>query len=134
MRKLLTGMIAVFAASSAACAKHPSTQERGAAELAKTLNGYTAQGTQRCLSPSDITNSYIIEGTALVYRGLGGRIWVNRTTGPDHLRDDDIPVQEVFGAQMCRLDRVKLLDRSTRMEHFIVFLSDFTLYRKDGAH
>jgi hypothetical protein len=132
MQKLLTGMVAILIASGA-CAKHPSAQERGTADLAKALKGYVAQGAQRCLSSSDVTGSYIIDGTAIVYHGLGGRIWVNRTTGPDHLREDDIPVQEIFGAQMCRLDRVKLLDRSTRMEHFTVFLSDFTSYRKGEA-
>lgn len=129
----IAGLILAAIAPAAAGAAHRSAAERGAAELARQLRGFAPQGTQRCLTTSDYENIYIVDSTALVFRGLGGRLWVNRTTGPDHLRDDDIPEQDVFGGQVCRLDQVRLLDRTTRAEHFVVLLGDFTAYRKVGS-
>jgi hypothetical protein len=78
---------------------------------------------------SRIDGSTIIDGTAIVYRSLGVT-YVNRPSGAEMLREDDIPVQYVWGSQLCRLDRLKLLDRSTRMERGFASLGEFVPYTK----
>ena len=111
-----------------------TAQERGESELAKQLDGLVPGKSVDCVSLSRIDGQTIIDGTAIVYRGLGGTVWVNRPRGAEMLRDDDVLVQFVYGSQLCRLDRIKLLDRSTRMERGFVGLGDFVPYTKPGKH
>lgn len=122
----------VAASASPALARGPSRNERGEAQLAKELNGLIPGKPQDCVTLSSITGSHIIEGTAIVYNAIGGTIYVNRANGAEMLHEDDIPVQFVYGSQLCRLDRVKLLDRSTRMERGFANLGDFVPYTKPG--
>jgi len=123
----LTPLLAVAITPVAA---HPSRQAAGEAELAKQLDGLVPGKPQDCVSLSRIDGSQIIEGTAVVYRGFGGTIYVNRPGGAERLHDDDIPVQYVYGAELCRLDQMRLLDRSTRMEHGFAILGQFVPYSK----
>jgi hypothetical protein len=109
-----------------------SLQAQGEAQLARELAGRIAGKPTDCVELSRLGGSYIIDGTAIVYRGLGGTIWVNRPRGAEMLRDDDLPVQFVYGSQLCRLDRIKLLDRSSRMERGFVGLGKFVPYTKPG--
>jgi hypothetical protein len=127
MRTVLLGAAALLVATAGQAAHRP---ESGEAELTKALQGYVAGPPQSCLRPADVDGSYIISNTAIVYRGIGGRLWVNRTKTPENLREDDIPVQIMYGGQMCRLDRVKLIERGSRIEHWITVLDDFTPYKK----
>lgn len=105
-------------------------QQRGEAELAKELKGRVAGKPMRCLATTDITNSHIIDGTAIVYGGLGSRLWVNRPRGAEMLREDDIPVTYLYGSQLCSLDRVKLVDRTSRFERGFIGLGEFVPYTK----
>ena len=130
MRTMLTGLALVLAASAAPALARQSAHDRGEAELAKEVQGLIPGTPEKCLSLSRITGSYIIDSTAIIYRTLGGKVYVNRPYGAQMLRDDDIPVQFVYGSQLCRLDRIKLLDRSSRMQRGFVGLGDFTPYTK----
>jgi hypothetical protein len=127
----LTVLVLGSAAPALALA-HPSQHERGEADLAKEIAGRVAGKPVDCLPLSRIDGSTIVDRTAIVYRGLGGMIWVNRPRGAEMLRDDDVPVQIVYGSQLCKLDRIKLLDRSTRMERGFVGLDVFVPYTKPG--
>ena len=130
MHRIWIGLIGAIAITATPAIARQSMQERGAAELAKELDGLVPGAPQKCLSLSDIQGSHIIDGTAIVYRTLGGKTYVNRTLNPQLLREDGIPVQFVFGAQLCRLDRVRLLDRYSRIPRGDIGLSDFMLYSK----
>jgi hypothetical protein len=114
----------------APAAARQSAKERGEAELAQQLKGLVPGKPQDCISLSRIEGSNIVDSTAIVYRGLGGVTYVNRPNGAEMLREDDIPVQFVWGSQLCRLDRLKLLDRSTRMERGFANLGEFVPYTK----
>jgi len=116
-----------------AVAKGPSMHERGEAELAKVLNGYTAGPKVRCVNLSDISNQTVIDGTAVVFWGLGGKAWVNRPDGAEFLRDDNILITKPFGGQNCRLDIVHQRDRNTHMQGAAISFNDFTLYTKVKA-
>jgi len=122
---------AVLAAPVAA--KGPSTSERGEAELAKALKGYVPGPKVRCVNLNDITNQTVIDGTAVVFWGLGGKAWVNRPDGAAFLRDDNILITKPFGGQQCRLDIVHQRDRYTQMQGASIVFNDFTLYTKPKA-
>jgi hypothetical protein len=128
MRNLTLCLAALLMAAAPAAARQ-SMQERGEAELASQLKGLVPGKPQDCVSMSRIDGSTIIDGTAIVYRSLGVT-YVNRPSGAEMLREDDIPVQYVWGSQLCRLDRLKLLDRSTRMERGFASLGEFVPYTK----
>jgi len=121
-------MAALVAAPVAA--KGPSAKERGEAELAKALKNYVAGPTVRCVNISDITNQTVIDRTAIIFWGLGGKAWVNRPRGAEFLNDDNILVMHPFGSQHCRLDIVHQRDRYTHMQGATIGLDDFTLYTK----
>jgi hypothetical protein len=123
--------LAALVVTAPALAK-PSREERGAADLARQVAGRVPGPPVRCLNLSQIDGQTIVDATAIVYRGVGGTLWVNRPRGAEMLREDDVPVQYVYGSQLCRLDRIKLLDRSTQMERGLVGLGDFVPYTKAG--
>ena len=110
----------------------PSLQERGQADLDKQLAGLVPGRPVDCLDLSRIDGSNIVDGTAIVYRGLGGTLWVNRPRGAEMLREDDVLVQFVYGSQLCKLDNIKLIDRMSRMERGFVGLGEFVPYAKPG--
>jgi len=105
-------------------------KERGEAELAKALKDYVPGKQVRCVNLSDITNQTVIDGTAIIYWGLGGKAWVNRPNGAEFLREDNILIAKPFGGQTCRLDLIHQRDRSSHMQSAAVGLNDFTLYTK----
>jgi hypothetical protein len=130
MRTVIIGLATLVATTAVSAAPRQSVHERGEAELAKELEGLVAGKPQDCVTLSRVDGSHIIDSTAIVYRGLGGVTWVNRPNGAEMLREDDIPVQYVWGSQLCRLDRLKLLDRSSRMERGFANLGQFVPYTK----
>ena len=130
MRYVMLCLTTLLVTSAAPAAGRQSAQERGEAELAKQLQDLVPGKPQQCVDLSRIDGSNIVDRTAIVYRGIGGVVYVNRPGGAEMLHDDDIPVQYVWGSQLCRLDRIKLLDRSTQMEHGFAFLGEFVPYTK----
>src|SRR4051812_3908665 len=108
MRSLLVGLAVLATASAAPALARQSIHDRGEAELAKELQGLVPGTPQKCLALSRVEGSHIIDSTAIVYRALGGKVYVNRPRGAEMLREDDIPVQFVYGSELCSLDRVKL--------------------------
>jgi hypothetical protein len=121
-------IMAAFLAAPAAA--RPTAQQRGEAELAKLLKGYVPGKQVRCVTLSEITNQTVIDGTAIVYFGLGGKAWVNRPNGANFLNDDNVLISKPFGGQLCRLDLIHQRDRFTHMQSAAVGLNDFTLYTK----
>ena len=111
-------------------AKGPTQEERGEAALAKALKGYEPGPKVRCVNLSDITNQTVIDGTAIIFWGLGGKAWVNRPNGANFLRDDNILITKPFGGQNCRLDIVNQRDRYSHMQSASIGLNDFTVYTK----
>jgi hypothetical protein len=130
MRISWLGITILAAVAAMPVSARPTMRESGEAALAKELAGLVPGKPEDCVTLSRIDGSHIIDGTAIVYRGLGGKVYVNRPGGAEMLRDDDIPVQYVYGSQLCRMDRMKLLDRSSRMERGFAVLGAFVPYTK----
>jgi len=116
--------IATTAALLAAPAMAGKQRLAGEEKLAKLLEGRVAGEPERCLPMSAANDLEVIDKTALVY-GRGKTIWVNRPANPRSLDDDD--------AQVCSLDIVRLVDRTSMMEVGTVGLGEFVPYRKVGG-
>ena len=131
MRSLVPVLIAATAlAATPAVAKEKLAPE---AQLAKLLEGRTAGEPQDCITLSSVSDSQVIDKTAIVYRD-GATLWVNRPrSGADSLNDDDVLVTKTTGSQLCSIDTVQLHDRSSHFWRGFVSLGEFVPYRKVKA-
>ena len=126
MRKIIASLLAVVALAAPAAAAPRLSPD---AELARLLEGRVAGEPRSCISFTGSRSSQIIDGTALVYRD-GRTLWVNRPrSGAESLRDDDVLLTRLYGSQLCRVDSVQLLDRTSGFQRGFVVLGDFVPYR-----
>ncbi len=103
---------------------------KGEAELAKMLEGRVAGKPVKCLPHSRLDQSTVIDKTAIVYRS-GSKLYVNRPRGgADQLSDDEILVTKIYGSQLCNVDKIDLVDRTSRMWSGFVVLGDFVPYER----
>ena len=101
-----------------------------AAELAKMLEGREPGQPVSCISNMRNLDLTVIDRTALVY-GSGSVIYVNRTQDPRWISQNNILVSKPTNAsQLCRLDSVHTMDRSTHMRGGAIMLDDFVPYTR----
>ena len=122
-----------LAATTACLALTPAVAKTprltGEAKLAKMLEGREPGKPTNCLPLGPTQESRIIDKTAIVYR-YGGTLYVNRPSNPESLDSDDILLTRQTSGQLCRLDSVQLIDRTSRMYSGFVALQDFVPYTK----
>ena len=125
--------IALALAAGAALLAGPALQAkerlRGEQELAELLEGREAGQPVSCIPLGRSQEARIIDKTAIVYDS-GRTIYVNRPRHPESLDDDDIMVTRLHTSQLCRLDTVRLHDRSGFYFTGFVGLEDFVPYRR----
>lgn len=128
MRKtaLLIAAAGALLAGPALQAKERLTGEQ---QLAKLLEGREAGQPVSCIPLHRTSESRIIDKTAIVYDS-GNVIYVNRPRFAESLDDDDVMVTELHTSQLCRLDTVRMHDRSNFFFTGFVGLEDFVPYRK----
>jgi hypothetical protein len=128
MSKILkTMLLAAVATATPALAAPRDTPE---VQLQKAIAGRVAGEPTSCITLSNTQSSRIIEGKAIIYR-VGSTLYVNEPrSGADWLDDDDILVTKTYGSQLCRIDSVQLIDRTSRFQRGFVILGDFVPYRK----
>ena len=128
MRKLALVLAAATAllAGPALSAKQRLTGEQ---QLAKLLEGRVAGEPVSCIPLHRTSSSRIIDGTAIVYDS-GRTIYVNRPRHPQSLDSDDVMVMRLHSSQLCRLDTVRLHDRSHYSFSGFVGLEDFVPYTR----
>ena len=130
MRALLTAASLALLALPGAAMADDKANPKGEAELAKMLEGRVAGKPVKCLSTHSMDNSTVIDKTAIVYRS-GSKLYVNRPrSGAEQLDDDDILLTKLYGSQLCNVDKVDLIDRSSRMWSGFVLLGDFVPYQR----
>lgn len=105
--------------------------QRGEAKLARALEGRVAGKPVDCINLRDIRSSEIIDRTAILYRTSGNRLYLNRpTAGQESLDRDDILVTDTHSSQLCSIDTIKLLDRTSYFYSGFVGLGSFVPYVK----
>ena len=96
----------------------------GEQQLAKLLEGRTPGKPDDCISLFTSHDSTVIDKTAIVY-GRGTTIYVNTPSDAKSLNSDDIQVVNLTGSQLCRLDIVHTVDRSSHMQKGFIGLEQF---------
>ncbi len=119
-------LAAALLAGTAAQARERLTGEE---KLAKLLEGRVAGAPVSCINLTTARESQIIDKTAIVYDS-GNTIYVNRPRQPGALDSDDILVTRTWGTQLCKLDVVRLRDRTMFMDRGFVGLEEFVPYRR----
>ena len=123
---LITGASATLLAATPALARDHLTGEQ---QLAKLLEGRVAGKPVDCINLETAQNSVVIDKTAIVYDS-GSVIYVNRPKDASELDSDYILVTKTWGSELCRMDVVKLRDRSTFMFSGFVSLENFVPYTR----
>lgn len=125
--------IAIAFLTAAALLSGPALQAKpkltGEEKLAKLLEGREAGKPVDCISLTASRDARIIDKTAIVY-GSGNTIYVNRPTNADDLDDDDIMVTKTSLSRLCKLDTVRMRDRSQFFFTGFVGLEQFVPYRR----
>ena len=126
MRKFITLLAGTLMLGGVAQAK-PRDPE---ADLANALRGRVAGEPVQCLDLHRIRRSRIIDRTAIVY-DAGSVIYVNRPeNGAEELNDWDTMVTRTSSTQLCNVDTVTMVDRTSHNFTGVVFLGDFVPYRR----
>lgn len=129
---LLTALL--VAASATAAVARPTLAERGEADLAKALEGRVAGKPVDCIQLYEISSTEIVDGTAILYRTAGNRVYVNRPDiGKESLRRGKVLVTDTHSSQLCSVDTVKLLDSASGFPAGFVGLGAFVPYTKAVA-
>ena len=131
MRKLMTAIVfASLAMAGGAVSAKQTMAERGEAKLAKMLAGREAGKPVSCIPNMPTPNLTVIDRTALVYDS-GSTIYVNRTQDPRWISQNNILVSKPTNAsQLCKMDTVYTMDRTTHMRGGAVLLEDFVPYKR----
>ncbi len=104
------------------------------ASLAKALDGRVAGKPVDCIQLHDIDSTEVFDNTAILYRTVGGKLYLNRPrSGLSSLNDDDILVTRSWTPELCSIDTVNLVDRTSRFPTGFVFLGEFVPYSKAPA-
>ena len=129
MRRMLMAL-ALAAVATGASARHGYDGNDPAA-VAKALAGRVAGTPTSCIDPSRIDGPEIIDQHTILYRQTGRRTW---RTGPvgacPSLRPLTTLITEIYGSQMCRNDRFRVLEPGTTIPSGYCRFADFVPYDK----
>lgn len=102
-------------------------------ELAKLLNGRVAGPPVNCIDLPQAQGRRVIDHTAIVY-DFGQTIYVNYPrSGADSLSGDDILLTKTFSTQLCKMDIVRMVDRTGGFPKSFVSLGPFIPYKRPAA-
>jgi hypothetical protein len=103
---------------------------KGEKRLAKLLEGRVAGEPQRCIRTFPNDRFEAIDKTAYVY-GRGDTIYVQRTTSPESIDDNEALVTRRFNAtQVCRMDIAQTIDPFIGLFTGGVIFEDFIPYTR----
>lgn len=126
-RKALAALALTGALAATPAAAQPAQAD---AALTERLEGRVAGDPVDCLQLRPLDNSEIVPGTGILFR-VGSTLYLNRLRGPTgRLDGTEILVTQPFGSQLCRLDRVQLIDRNSGFASGLITLDRFIPYRR----
>jgi hypothetical protein len=133
----MSTLIKILALSAAALVVSANALAAGkddpAAELAKLLEGRVAGPPVNCISLSQVQGTRVIDHTAIVY-DFGTTIYVNYPRGSaNSLSSDDILLTKTYSTQLCKMDIVRMVDRTGHFPKSFVSLGQFIPYKRPAA-
>jgi hypothetical protein len=118
-----------------ACAtpqQQAATEAKRDQELAQVLAGRAPGKPENCIPTGFIDGPQVV-GDSLIYRQTGKRLWRSQVRDRcPFLRDDQIVVSILYGAQVCRNDRFRLVDRGSPIASADCTFGEFVPYDKVG--
>ena len=136
MKTLITAMalaaLTLGAGVASAESKYmPLNESRGEQRLARMLEGHVQSGEpKQCITTYRSNGVQVIENVGLVY-DAGKTIWVARSTRPENLDWNDVPVIDRFSSsQLCTNDMMRTVDRTSGFMTGVLFLEDFVPYTR----
>ena len=128
--KILVFSTAALVASGSALA---ASKHDPAAELARLLEGRVAGTPVNCINLPQAQGTRVIDHMAIVY-DFGSTLYVNYPRGgADSLTGDDILVTKTPGTGLCKMDIVRMVDRSMGFPKGFVSLGPFIPYKRPAA-
>lgn len=133
MRKIMmAAVLGALTISGCATAGAQTRAERGEAQLQKMLEGRVAGEPVSCITTMGRDRLRVIDETAVVYDG-GRTIYVARPTDRRQLsRNDVLVIERTSGTQLCTMDIIRTIDRSTGFRTGAVFLEPFVPYTREA--
>jgi len=128
LRQFLTVLLGAAAIAAAPATAGPrQTPEQ---QLQHELRGRVAGKPVDCINLFNVRNSRVIDKTAIIFDS-GGTLYVNRPrAGAESLSRWDAQILRPFGTQLCSIDTIQLIDRSSGIYSGNVFLGEFVPYRR----
>lgn len=126
---LAAATLAVSGVASTPAIAGQKAAEKGAARLAKMLEGRVAGEPVSCIPGWNSSQIQVIDETAIVY-DAGDTIYVGRPTDPSVLDANDVLVTNRTGSQFCANDTMRMMDRNGQFVTGVVFLDKFVPYKK----
>ena len=124
MRKMLLIGLGATLVAGAAVARDDDAQR----ELAKALAGHVPGKTSECIDPKFASGPQVIGHDTLLYR-QGGTIWKANVIGPCPALDDDVTViVDMYGGQLCRNDKFRVLEPNATIPSAYCRLGSFQQY------
>ena len=131
MRMIATAALLAGAATLYGCTMDDRPKARANAEvsLAAALEGYSAGPTTSCVNSRDLqgNRSY---GDAILFDGVGGRVFVNRPSSCPRLGPGQTLRVRSVGARMCSGDFADVVDLVSGVNYGGCALGEFTEYRR----
>ncbi|HEY0411814.1 MAG TPA: DUF6491 family protein [Allosphingosinicella sp.] len=133
MKKL--AILACAALSAAACTTNEQAEAdrtAGEAQLSTALEGYEPAGPPvSCVNMRDLRGNRSAGETAIIFDGIGDRIWVNRPAGgcPDLSFNRALQVKAT-SSQLCRGDIATVFEPASGVTYGGCGLDDFQPYRR----
>ncbi len=117
-------------APGAASSERPPPAE-GAARIEELIAGRIAGAPVYCLDQRGIQSVEIVAGTALVYKKLGGTLYINTpSSGASNLRKDQILISMTYSGSLCNIDTLQLVNYASQINEGSVILQRFVPYPK----
>ena len=100
--------------------------------LAKQLNGLVAGEPERCIDIELARNPVRVSDNVLLYKVSRNFVYKNtlRASCPGLNNESDIIVTKTFAGQLCRNDRIELVDRVSGIPGSVCAVGEFVPYRK----
>jgi hypothetical protein len=124
MRRLMMIGMAAMLVAGAAVARDSDARR----DLAKALAGHVPGKTSECIDPQFADGPQVIGHDTLLYR-QGSTIWKTNVIGPCPALDDDVTViADIYGGQLCRNDKFRVLEHGMTIPSAYCRLGSFQQY------
>lgn len=131
MTKIFAATAAALVMISAPLAAEDDIERRGFDHeaFAKLTEGRVAGEGKSCVNTPNFNRVRVVEHVGVVYE-THDTIWIAKANNPRTLDDFDVPVFQRFGSELCKFDRITMVDRFSGFFAGVLFLDDFVPYKK----